>query len=115
MKKGFAGILALALAIMMLLSACGQGGQQDSSTGKQNGAKRIAYYAYGSEPYIDLDPSVEYSNGLIVLHNVYETLTRYDNKTEEVKPLLAESWEVDTKVKCGCLRSRNVSFTTVPT
>lgn len=111
MKKGFAGILALALAIMMLLSACGQGGQQDSSTGKQNGAKRIAYYAYGSEPYIDLDPSVEYSNGLIVLHNVYETLTRYDNKTEEVKPLLAESWEVDPEGKVWLFKIKeNVKF-----
>ncbi len=109
MKRGILGVFALALAVMLLLSACGQGSQQGANTGKES--KRIAYYAYGSEPYLDLDPSVEYSNGLIVLHNVYETLTRYDSKAEEVKPLLAESWEADPEGKVWTFKIKeNVKF-----
>ena len=52
----------------------------------------ILYSAYGSEPYLTLDPSVENSNGVCILQNVYETLTRYNDKTGEVEPFLAESW-----------------------
>lgn len=50
------------------------------------------YYACGSEPYLTLDPSVENSNGVCVLQNVYETLTRYNDQTGEVEPYLATSW-----------------------
>ena len=39
-----------------------------------------------------LDPSTEYSNGIMVLQNVYETLTRYNPETGEVDPMLATEW-----------------------
>lgn len=49
----------------------------------------MVIYAYGSE-MITLDPSTEFSNSIIVLNNVYETLTRYvDGK---LLPLLATEW-----------------------
>lgn len=49
----------------------------------------MVVYAYGSE-MITLDPSTEFSNSIIVLNNVYETLTRYvDGKLE---PVLAAEW-----------------------
>lgn len=91
MKKTMALILCLALTIASL-SGCGgsNGGGGDSGS-----AKSVAYYAYSTEPYLNLDPSVEYSNGIIVLQNVYETLTRYDSEKEELEPLLAESWTVN--------------------
>jgi peptide/nickel transport system substrate-binding protein len=38
------------------------------------------------------DPSTENSNSIIALANVYETLTKYNSKTEKVDPLLATSW-----------------------
>ena len=60
---------------------------------------KIALFAYHTEPYIDLDPSVEYSNGIIPMHNVYETLTRYDITTKKVQPLLAESWKSEDNGK----------------
>ena len=58
-------------------------------------APKIAVFAYGSEPYIDLDPRVEYSNGILPLHNIYETLGRYNPSTGKIDPLLAESWSSD--------------------
>lgn len=85
------GILIILVLLASVLTGCGNA----SSSGESDQSeKRIAYYAFNTEPYIDLDPSSEYSNGLIVLHNIYETLTRYDSNEEVVKPLLAESWEV---------------------
>lgn len=38
------------------------------------------------------DPATEYSDGIIAMINMYETLTRYDTATHSVKPLLATSW-----------------------
>ncbi|MCL2056060.1 MAG: ABC transporter substrate-binding protein [Oscillospiraceae bacterium] len=64
-------ILALAALLVISLAACGnrQSGAAD--------ARKIVYYAYNSEPILDWDPSVEFSNGIIVMHNIYETLLRY--------------------------------------
>lgn len=52
----------------------------------------ILYHVHTSIPYVTLDPSIEYSNGIMVLQNVYETLTHYDPEKGEVVPMLAESW-----------------------
>jgi peptide/nickel transport system substrate-binding protein len=50
-------------------------------------------YSVNSEVMIGWDPATGYSNEVIALHNIYETLTRYNAETQEVEPLLAESWE----------------------
>jgi peptide/nickel transport system substrate-binding protein len=49
-------------------------------------------YSVNSEVMIGWDPATGYSNEVIALHNMYETLTRYNAETQEVEPLLAESW-----------------------
>ena len=38
------------------------------------------------------DPATEYSDGIIAMSNMYETLTRYDAATHTIEPLLATSW-----------------------
>ena len=83
MKKSLVLMLTILLAAS-LFAGCGQGGGTTSDA--------ILYYACGSEPYLTLDPSVENSNGVCVLQNVYETLTRYNDQTGEVEPCLATSW-----------------------
>ena len=89
MKKFLCFVLMMCI-MGAIITGC-SGGQQQSTQTTENKLK-IAYYAFISEPYIDFDPSVEYSNGIIVLHNIYETLTRYDINTEKIEPLLAEEW-----------------------
>ena len=42
---------------------------------------------------VSWDPADSYSNEVIAMQNMYETLTRYDSETQEVVPLLATSWE----------------------
>ena len=38
------------------------------------------------------DPATEYSDGIIAMSQMYETLTRYDAAAHRVEPLLATSW-----------------------
>ncbi len=56
------------------------------------GDNKILYHVHNSMPYVTLDPSIEYSNGIMVLQNVYETLTHYNPETADVEPMLATSW-----------------------
>ena len=55
---------------------------------------QIAVYTYGSEVTIFWDPSDSYSDEIIWMHNVYETLLRYDPFTDGFEPILAESYEI---------------------
>jgi peptide/nickel transport system substrate-binding protein len=53
-------------------------------------------FTYGShtEVVTDLDPGTSYSNEVIAMHNIYESLTRYDTASSSVKPALASAWKV---------------------
>ena len=83
MKK----LVSIALALILTFSLmAGLGGSAFAAD------NRILYHVHNSMPYVTLDPSIEYSNGIMVLQNVYETLTHYDPSTEAVAPMLATSW-----------------------
>ena len=84
MKK----ILSLALALVLLLGLLAGSAGSASAAGNN----KILYHIHNSMPYVTLDPSIEYSNGIMVLQNVYETLTHYDPESGEVVPMLATSW-----------------------
>ena len=43
----------------------------------------------------DWDPATSYSNEIIAMNNMYETLTRYDTQTKKVEPLLADVVQVE--------------------
>ena len=53
-------------------------------------------FTYGSHTEIvtDLDPATSYSNEVIAMHNVYESLTRYDSASGTLEPALATDWTV---------------------
>lgn len=74
---------------------------------------QVGVYAYTSEVVIFWDPSETFSNEIIWMHNVYETLIRYDPLTDNFEPVLATSYEVseDGLVWKFYLR-RNVKFHT---
>ena len=84
--------LALAGALAFSLTACGGGGGSSSKGNGTGNDTKLLYHTYNSAPYVTLDPSTEYSNGIMVLQNVYETLTHYNPETGEVDPMLATSW-----------------------
>lgn len=88
-------MVSLLLIIMMLtslvLAGCNDKKTQESS---KKDMPKIAFFAYDSEPVLDWDPSIATSNEILILHNMYETLLRYDAENGEVTPVIAEKYSV---------------------
>ncbi len=76
------------IALTLLASAC-EGADPEV---QREAPDETFTYSVNSEVMIGWDPATGYSNEVIALHNIYETLTRYDAETQEVEPILAESW-----------------------
>lgn len=90
------GVFASAMAVLLLITGCTGNASSDSPNGSDAGGDDVFKYAYALDVIsTGWDPAVAYSNEVVVLQNVYETLTRYNSKTEEVEPLLAEKWETN--------------------
>lgn len=91
-------ICALLTAVLITSLVTGCGGAKNAAEGSSEAPQEVAsskdvlYHSYASQPYVTLDPRVEYSNGVMVLHNVYETLTHYNDQSGELEPLLATEW-----------------------
>lgn len=84
MRRKFA--LVAALATLGLGTACGSGGGGAP-------ADDTFVYAFNLDIVTEWDPGVSYSNEIIAMQNIYETLTKYDPATKEVQPRLATAWE----------------------
>ena len=54
---------------------------------------QVAVYAYSAEVTIFWDPSDSFSDEIVWMNNVYETLLRYDPFKDEFQPVLATSYE----------------------
>jgi len=86
-----AALLASGAALALLLAACGGG--SSTTSGVQRPVNRTFTYDTFTQVVVDgMDPATEYSNGIIAMSNMYETLTRYNQATHQVDPLLATSW-----------------------
>jgi peptide/nickel transport system substrate-binding protein len=79
--------VVICVVLLSTLSGCGKKAETPS------GGEKIVYYATNSEPVLDWDPSVEFSNGIIVMHNLYETLLRYLPDTDSFEYVLATGYE----------------------
>ncbi|MEW6624788.1 MAG: ABC transporter substrate-binding protein [Bacillota bacterium] len=90
-SKQFLWLIVL-LTVSLILTSCGS---QNANSSNQNGAnapKQIVLFGWYSEPYTDFDPSVEYSNGIVPLNSIYETLLRYDPSERKFIPILATDY-----------------------
>ena len=98
MKRPGALLSAAGLALALGAAACSSGGAPSSPSGSGSAAPAGPVnrtFTYDTTaPVMDdgWDPATEYSNAIIAMSNMYETLTRYDPATHQVKPLLATSW-----------------------
>jgi len=90
MKLHRAGlVLASGAALALLLTACGG----SSSSAPQHAISQVfTYDAIATVMDDGWDPATEYSDGIIAMNNMYETLTRYNPATHAVAPVLATSW-----------------------
>lgn len=100
-------VTAVALLSAVALAACGGGQVRGSSTdtpaattGGSAGSGSPApagndkpfVYAYHLDVVTDWDPATSYSNEIIAMQNIYESLTTYDASTKKVMPKLATEW-----------------------
>jgi peptide/nickel transport system substrate-binding protein len=90
MKPHRAGmLLASGSALALLLAACGG----SNSSAPQQAASQVFTYDTTATVMDDgFDPATEYSDGIIAMSQMYETLTRWNPVTHTVEPLLATSW-----------------------
>lgn len=87
-------IVSTIVTLLLVVSVFTGCGVRTSTGGTQGESKpRIAFYAFNSTPVLDWDPAVEFSNGVIVLHNVYETLLRYNSSENKFIPVLATDYQ----------------------
>ena len=98
MKRPGIFLAAAGLALALGAAACSSGGAPSSSSGSGSAAPAGPVnrtFTYDTTaPVMDdgWDPATEYSDAIIAMSNMYETLTRYDPATHQVEPLLATSW-----------------------
>ena len=90
-----AGALGAAGAALALLAAACSGSTYHAAKGGGKRPAPSAIFTYDTYTQVMVDgwdPATEYSNGIIAMSNMYETLTRYNQVTHTVTPLLATSW-----------------------
>src|ERR1700760_1627439 len=92
MKRHRRRLIAVAAAAVpvLALTACA-GSTTPAST--QKPVNKVFTYDTTAPVMVDgWDPATEYSDGIIAMSEMYETLTRYNSATNSVGPLLATSW-----------------------
>jgi len=92
MKRHRGRLIAVAAAAVpvLALTACA-GSTPPAST--QKPVNKVFTYDTTAPVMVDgWDPATEYSDGIIAMSEMYETLTRYNSATNTVGPLLATSW-----------------------
>jgi peptide/nickel transport system substrate-binding protein len=90
-------ILIIFISMFMLLVACSSNKKANNSTAKETEGQPkggIAIYGSHEEVMTFWDPSDSYSNEIVAMNNMYETLLRYNTKTESFENVLADSYEV---------------------
>ena len=112
--------LAAVIATAATLAACGSvqkpsgsSGTASASGGGGSATNTTFTYDTYTQVMVGWDPSTSYSNEIIAMHNMYETLTYYNTQTQKLQPLLATSWShtADGKTWTFHLR-RGVKFHT---
>src|SRR5215813_12302170 len=92
-QRAWAAASAAGIALALLLAACGGSSTYSKGSGKKPATSTVFTYDAYTQVMVDgWDPATEYSNGIIAMSNMYETLTRYNPVTHSVDPLLATSW-----------------------
>jgi len=93
-QRAWAAATAAALALLLPLAGCSS---STYSAGKKPATSKVFTYDTYTQVMVDgFDPATEYSNGILAMSNMYETLTRYNPVTQAVDPLLATSWSHST-------------------
>ncbi|MBP2707572.1 ABC transporter substrate-binding protein [Microbispora sp. RL4-1S] len=86
------GVLGLMAALA--LAGCGGGEVRGTSMpGPPTGNQATFVYLQNVDVVTDWDPATSYSNELVAMQNIYESLTVYNPLTRRAGPRLAERWQ----------------------
>jgi len=80
---------ATLVTVTLLAAACG------GSYGAKHAPAASQVFTYDTTATVmddGWDPATEYSDGIIAMSEMYETLTRYNSATHKIDPLLATHW-----------------------
>ena len=92
MKRYRGRLIAVAAAVVPVLSLTACAGSTSPASTQQPVNKVFTYDTTAPVMVDGWDPATEYSDGIIAMSEMYETLTRYNSATNTVGPLLATSW-----------------------
>lgn len=102
---------AAIVAVSLTLTGCAATTHSPTANGGVAATNTTFVYSAHSTAVTSWDPATSYSNEVVVLSNIYETLTRYDDKEAKVKPLLATSWKAsDDGMKWTFTLRKGVKF-----
>src|SRR5438270_453650 len=92
MKAPRTWLVTAGCATALGLAAC-SGGSSSPQANPSHPANAVFTYDTAATVMDDgWDPATEYSDAIIAMSNMYETLTRYSPATHRPGPLLATSW-----------------------
>lgn len=77
----------LACALLATVAACGGGGRDTT-------ASKVTIGFTAEPPTLDLTSTPAAAVPQVLLYNVYEGLVRLDDKTGQIRPLLAQRWDL---------------------
>ena len=97
-RRGLAAAV-LVLVLALVGSACGSTSKPAGASSGGNAANATFTYGAFTPVMVGWDPATDYSNEIIAMNNMYETLTRYNSQTGQVQPLLATSWKKSSDAK----------------
>jgi peptide/nickel transport system substrate-binding protein len=106
-KRYHGGLITLAAAAGLALAACSGTPYAASGAGRPAPSQTFTYDTYTQVMVDGWDPATEYSNGIIAMSQMYETLTRYNPVTHAVDPLLATSWTTADHAKTWIFHLRH--------
>lgn len=93
LMRGLVRLAALAAGITTLVLMLSGGAGSAAST------PQTFVYGTPTQIMVGWDPSTAYSNEIIAMSNMYETLTHYDPKTKKVVPMLATKFRSSQRGK----------------
>ncbi|ETK31271.1 ABC transporter substrate-binding protein [Microbispora sp. ATCC PTA-5024] len=104
-------ILILGVVAVLALAGCGGGEVRDTSAASLPTTKDATFvYLDNLDIVTDWDPATSYSNEIVAMQNIYDSLTVYNPNTRRAGPRLAERWQTSPDGRTWTFTLRNGLF-----
>src|SRR5690242_16108218 len=101
-------ILILGVVAVLALAGCGGGEVRDTAAASLPTTKDATFvYLDNLDIVTDWDPATSYSNEIVAMQNIYDSLTVYNPNTRRAGPRLAERWQTSPDGRTWTFTLRN--------